>query len=47
LVVVNYTLKTLYSTIQQELDKIPDGYEATQEVTTMKVIENILEKINK
>jgi len=46
LAVVNYTLKTLHSAIQQELDKIPDGYEVTQEVTTIKVIENLLEKIN-
>ena len=47
LTVVNYTLKSLLSVIEQELKKIPDGGEVTNEIRTMNTIKNLIYKINK
>jgi len=44
--IMNFTLKTLHSNIEQALIEIPDGTDITQEVRTLKTIENLLEKIN-
>ena len=44
--VINYTLKSLLKVVKEELEKTPDGGEVTNEIRTMKVIENLLEKIN-
>lgn len=46
LTVVNYTLKSLLKVVKEELEKTSDGGEVTNEIRTMKVIENLLEKIN-
>lgn len=47
LTVVNYTLNLLLKVVKEELEKTPDGGEVTNEIRTMKVIENLLDKINK
>jgi hypothetical protein len=47
MMVINYTLKSLLSVVREELKKIPDGVDVTQEVRATVVIKNILEKINK
>lgn len=44
MVIINYTLKSLLSVVRQEIKKIPDGSEVTQEVITVQIIENLLEK---
>ena len=45
MVIINYTLKSLLSVVRQEIKKIPDGSEVTQEVITVQIIENLLEII--
>jgi len=47
LAVVNYTLKSLLSVVREELKKIPDGEEVSDEIRTIVVVNNLLEKINK
>ena len=47
LAVVNYTLKSLLSIVREELKKIPDGGEVSDEIRTIIVVNNLLEKINK
>jgi hypothetical protein len=47
LAVVNYTLKSLLSVVREELKKIPDGGEVSDEIRTINTIKNLLEKINK
>ena len=45
--VLNYTLKSLLSIVREELKKIPDGGEVSDEIRTIIVVNNLLEKINK
>jgi len=47
LAVVNYTLKSLLSVVREELKKIPDGKEVSNEVRTINTIKNLIYKINK
>jgi len=47
LAVVNYTLKSLLSVVREELKKIPDGGEVSDEVRTINTIKNLIYKINK
>jgi len=46
LAVINYTLKSLLSVVQEELKKIPDGGEVSDEIRTIVTVKNLLEKIN-
>lgn len=45
--VLNYTLKSLLKSVNEELKKIPDGEEVSDEIRTIIVVNNLLEKINK
>ena len=47
LAVINYTLKSLLSTVREELKKIPDGEEVSDEIRTINTIKNLIYKINK
>ena len=47
LVVINYTLNLLLKVVQEELQEIPDGGEVSDEIRTIVVVKNLLEKINK
>ena len=45
--VINYTLKSLLKVVKEQLEKTPDGEEVSiNDIRTLKVIENLLHKIN-
>jgi hypothetical protein len=45
--VMNYTLQTLRSVIEQELKQIPDGVDINKVVRKLNTIKNLIFKINK
>jgi hypothetical protein len=46
MMVINFTLKSLLSVVREELKKIPDGGEVSDEVRTINTIKNLIYKIN-